>query len=157
MKLGTVLQSIRDAETSEKTASTAAVAAEVKTEKVASAPLQTAINDALAAAKTDKTASATPVTDVEKLAAQLETSENEALLKEAQLYGQALADGFVARLTQYDASLAKTASAQPATEDKLAAAAYDQGFEDATQTIYKVASECFALGFAATEQLLAAK
>lgn len=157
MKLGTVLQSIRNAESNEKTA---AAAPEVKTEKVAAQaadPLQSAINTALAAAPGEKTAAAaTPVADVEKLAAQLENTENEALIKEAHLYGQALADGFVARLTQYDASLSKTASADN-TQDKLAAVAYDQGFEDATQTIYKIATECFTLGYSATEELLAVK
>lgn len=158
MKLGTVLQSIRNAESQEKTAAAAPVV-ETKTEKTATEanPLQAAITGALAAASGTKTAAeTTPVTDVEKLAAQLESTENEALLKEAHLYGQALADGFVARLTQYDGAMAKTAQAGN-TEEKLAAVAYDQGFEDATQTIYKIASECFALGYTATEELLSAK
>jgi hypothetical protein len=62
-----------------------------------------------------------------KIASDLATSDAEALRKEASLYGSAVADGFMARLRQYEQSTAgqKTAGANapaaPASFEKFAA------------------------------------
>ena len=44
---------------------------------------------------------ATPAGDLEKIAEQVQAAETEALVKEAHFYGQAVCDGFMSRLSQY--------------------------------------------------------
>lgn len=53
----------------------------------------------------EKTASVqenTPAGDLEKIAADVQAAETEALVKEAQFYGAAICDGFMARMSQYE-------------------------------------------------------
>jgi hypothetical protein len=111
--------------------------------------------------QSEKTAEATPAKDTSavdtlvKMASDLAGTEQQALVKEAHLYGAAVADGFVARLNQYDQSLdaagIKTASAEgefvPSEEDfvKFAEAnpdlvqqAMEQGYADTLQRIDQV-------------------
>jgi hypothetical protein len=112
----------------------------VDTEKVAGSPA--AIGD-------------TPAVDsLVKMASNLAETEQQALVKEAHLYGAAVADGFVARLNQYDQSLdaagVKTAEAGgfvPSEEEfvKFANAnpqavqqAMDQGYANTTSQIDQV-------------------
>lgn len=87
------------------------------TEKTAS--VTNSLSDAIDAAlssTTEKTASyngATPADDLVKIAQDISNAEQDALLKEAHLYGRAVADGFAARMSQYEVSntsLTKTSS-----------------------------------------------
>lgn len=87
------------------------------TEKTASA--NNSLSDAIDAAlntNTEKTAShnqSTPAEDLVKIAQDISNAEQDALLKEAHLYGRAVADGFAARMSQYEVSnspLTKTSS-----------------------------------------------
>jgi hypothetical protein len=110
MRLSQVLKSVREEKpATEKTA--AASPAESSGEK-----LKTALHEALlpssAAAETKQAAStpASPVEDLQKIASQVAASEQEALMKEAQFYGAAVADGFMARLSQYNEAAEKIAS-----------------------------------------------
>lgn len=82
-----------------------------------------ALNTALTASEPEKTAEASAAggatVDLVKMASDLATADKEALEKEANLYGAAVADGFVARLTQYTDVVA----AQPQPTEKTAAVA----------------------------------
>src|SRR5882672_2835878 len=64
--------------------------------------LKQALKEATAPEAAAKIASqASPVEDLTKIAADLSKAEHEALVKEAQLYGAAICDGFMARAAQY--------------------------------------------------------
>lgn len=164
-------------------------------EKVASAPSKTdsakselvdVLKRAEAATKaaSAKTASATgkPVDDLKKVASDLADAKGEALRKEAELYGAAVADGFVARLQQFEASATKTASSQIDSLQKLAEAHPDlvaqaievgqqgamehlandedffksasAGYADTMEEIEKVASDCFGQGYEDAKNVL---
>jgi hypothetical protein len=100
----------------------------IKTASATPAPtspdaLRAALRDTLSAApQTMKTAAvaptANPTGDLLKLAEDLTSAEEEALLKQASLYGAAMCDGFMARYAQYEeaanqvAPVVKTAAAQ---------------------------------------------
>lgn len=120
MKLSTVLSKL-DAGSAEKTAAAApAPSAPSPASTPANERLKQALNDAIGSpAANDKTAAApvtpaaSPVADMTKIAADLAAAEHEALVKEANLYGAAVADGMVARLAQYGLTADKIASAAP--------------------------------------------
>jgi hypothetical protein len=123
MELRNVLNQLKSASgaSMQKTAS-----AEIPKTSAAQNELFQALNTALAAA--DKTASsqtktASATDELTKIAQNLAAADQESLVKEAQLYGACIMDGFVARGMQYNSSLPpveKTAAAQP-TQDELAA------------------------------------
>jgi len=137
MELRNVLNQLKSASGAgmQKTAS-----AEIPKTSAAQNELFQALNTALAAA--DKTASsqtktASATDELTKIAQNLAAADQESLVKEAQLYGACIMDGFVARGMQYNSSLPpveKTASAQdelaayaqanPAEFEKFAAAGY---------------------------------
>lgn len=123
-----------------------------------------------------KTASEKPaVGELNKIASDLADAKGEALKKEAELYGAAVADGFLARLAQFQDST-KTAEVAVDSIEKLAAAypelvkqaievghnnaveklASDpdflksaaQGYSDTMAQIEKTASSCFDRGYA---------
>jgi len=83
--------------------------------KSAGAPASTAKDELVAALNsattTEKTAAvrSEPVTDrLVKVAEDLAASEGEALVKEAHLYGAAVADGFMSRVSQYEGAAGNT-------------------------------------------------
>ena len=86
--------------------------------------LYQALNTALAVA--DKTASAHTKTasatdELTKIAQNLATADQEALLKEAQLYGACIMDGFVARGMQYNTSMGGTEKTAASQQDEFEA------------------------------------
>ena len=103
MKLSNVLSSIKGSD-AEKTASASADPG-----KTAAAPsatgekLRQALKEATAApaAETKTAAAGSPVGDLMKTASQIAGAEHEALVKEAQLYGACVADGFLARVAHF--------------------------------------------------------
>ena len=104
MKLNDILSDLQNIGSSgvEKTAQvTSPTGQNVKTAKD---ELVQALNDAMTAPKTAAAkGDQTPVTDkVMKIASDLADSEGEALVKEAHVYGAAVADGFMARIGQYE-------------------------------------------------------
>lgn len=120
MELKNVLNQLKSAggKTMQKTAS-----AETPKTSAAHTELFQALNAALAtvdktAAEQVKTASATD--ELTKIAQNLAAADQEALVKEAQLYGAAIMDGFVARGAQYNEQFGKTASAVPTEQEFLA-------------------------------------
>ena len=66
-----------------------------------------------------KTASQAPVAGLVKMASDLVDAEEEALMKQAQVYGAAICDGFMARYAAYEQAAGEVAPPQ----QKIAAAA----------------------------------
>jgi hypothetical protein len=147
--------------------------------------LKQALKEATAPAAQSKTASqASPIEDLTKIAHDLSKAEHEALTKEAQLYGAALCDGFMARAAQYQEATAstKTAAVAGGTSDfekfaaenpdlvkeaaelgyastmgqleKLAETAYAKGWNDTVEQIHKTACDAFVAGFKDTAALI---
>lgn len=121
------------------------------TSKVASA-----IDAALLEADRQKTASAqprTPTQDLEKLAAQAAQSSREATIKEAQDYGRAICDGFMAQLSVYEkvASEQSQASAANAAQEQ---AAYENTYNQTVQAIHKTAAQHYLLGLEQVDEIL---
>lgn len=104
MKLANVLQTIRGAEGEVKTAGAVdtATAKEASTADTLKTALSAALAETVMPAVKTAAAAPTPAQDLEKIANQVMTSEQDAMLKEAQAYGVAVADGFMARLAQYN-------------------------------------------------------
>lgn len=104
----------------------------------AAAGLRQALKEATADAEasTKLAAPASPIDDLTKLAASVVADEHEATVKEAQLYGAAVCDGFMARLAQYDAAAQKHAGVAP---EKIASAVSTTSVE--ADTFEKFASE----------------
>jgi hypothetical protein len=179
MKLSQVLGSLQGND-GEKTAAVASPSSTPTQEKTA-AETQTRLKAALAEVTavtpaTEKKASNTPVADLTKLAAETANAEHESLVKEAHLYGAAVADGFMARLGQYNDAAEKVASQQPAgvsprlekqaaelgfattmgQMEKLAGAAYVKGYNETVEQIYKVAHTCFVGGYKNAAEMIVA-
>jgi hypothetical protein len=159
MKLSTVLKSVREAQPA--TEKTAAVSGSGQAES-SGEKLKTALHEALTPPpdETKQASTATsPVQDLEKIAAQVTASEQEALTKEAQLYGAAVADGFMARLAQYNEAAEKLAAQQPAAQAipgrvvelvQPAKTAADDSFEKFAQENPQLVKEAAELGYATT-------
>ena len=182
MKLSTVLGRING--DGEKTASVVSTPGPTVGEKAASdtsARLKAALHEATAATPpaTEKKAANTPIGDLTKLAADAAAAEHEALLKEGQLYGAAVCDGFMVRMAQYNEAAEKIASPNTATTapdtrrlekqaadlgfattmnqmEKLANAAYTTGYNDTVTQIYKMAHHNFVEGYKHASELIVA-
>lgn len=172
-KLSSVLAAITP--TAPATEKVAAVKAATTT-NTAVDQLRTALSEALAS-PSEKTASAapsTPVQDLEKVAAQVLEQDNARLQKEAHAYGVTVADGFMARMAEYNAASEKVASAVSDVDfEKFASAhpeiikeahdlgytqtmtqlatlkqaAYERGVNAGIEAIYNTGTETFARGF----------
>lgn len=148
MKLSSVLTKMGAAPTT-KTAS-AAPASTPTTAPASDAGerLKQALKEATAPDASTKTASqASPVEDMTKIAADLSRAEHEALVKEAQLYGASICDGFMARAAQYDEAARKVAAAQPTTKTAAADASDFEKFAAENPDLVKDAAE---LGYSTT-------
>jgi len=117
-----------------------------------------------------------PVTSLEKLAASTAAREEEHLMKTAENMGAVICDGFFARMAQYDGALdhygVKTGSVasheegdleyaaqvgyQQAEQDmeKAASDAFEEGYNDTLQGIYKTAAEVHYAGQTVANALL---
>jgi hypothetical protein len=144
------------------------------TEKVAAAEESgnsTKLSEALSSAISELTASQTkvaaapssdnPVADITKIASRIANAEQTALVKEAELYGAAVCDGFVARMNKYqEAGGVKTASAGPVSEQSFTKFASDNpalvkqamelGYRETKVQLEKVASDAFEQGYTKT-------
>ncbi len=160
-------------------------ASETAKPEAARSDLMAALARAEAATKeaATKTAATKPaVTELQKIAGDLADAKDAALKKEAELYGAAVADGFLARLAQFQET-SKTASVEIDSLEKLAAAypqlveqavtvgqdsaveklANDpeflksaaQGYNDTMQEIEKTAGDCFDRGYEDAKNVLA--
>lgn len=133
------------------TAKTAAVAPTTQSTTAPSSDagdrLRQALKEATAPSEPTKTASqASPVEDLTKIAADLSKAEHEALVKEAQLYGAAVCDGFMARAAMYNEAAAKTASTETITKT----ASVNDTFEKFAAENADLVKEAAQLGYATT-------
>lgn len=143
--------------------------------EVAAAGLRRALKEATAEAEapTKTAAQASPLDQLTKLAASVVEDEHAATMKEAQLYGAAVCDGFMARLAQYDEAAqkhaatlppVKVAAAVPATSaaddfEKFASdnpeivrEAHDLGYEQTKSDLNKLAEAAWLYGHNGTVQ-----
>lgn len=143
MKLSDALGMIKGGE---KTASAPAPTGTAAPSSDAGERLKQALKEATAPAPQSKTASqASPIEDLTKIAADLSKAEHEALTKEAQMYGAALCDGFMARAAQYQEATDKLAPT------KTAAVAGGTGdFEKFAAENPDLVKEAAELGYAST-------
>jgi hypothetical protein len=130
--------------------------------------LRNELRQALSTVQTEKTAQAAPkqasqapVAGLVKMASDLVNAEEEALMKQAQVYGAAICDGFMARYAQYEQAAnevvpqqAKTAAATDVDFQKFAQEnpeltkeAYDLGYRTKMAELQKQADERFQAGY----------
>lgn len=155
MKLSDALAKINGA--AEKTAA-AAPAPAAPSNDIAER-LKVALKEATSPEPTKVAAQASPVDDLVKIAADLSRSEHDALVKEAQLYGAAVCDGFMARASQYNeaasklAGSAKTASAEDGFEKfaaenpEMVKEAAQLGYDTAAGQLEKIAQAAYDKGW----------
>lgn len=176
MELKEILNSIRGTQDDglDKTASVPAAKSE-KTAANTRGELLNALQEVLTPPATTKTAAETKpaVTELSKLASDLANGESEALQKEAQLYGAAMADGLMARLQQYGQAVSdipaptlKTASADgiPTEEEfekfasenpELVKQAMELGYFHAKAQIDMLKQAAFQKGYADAQAQIA--
>lgn len=118
----------------------------------AAAGLRQALKEATAEveASTKTAGQASPLDDLTKLAASVVADEHAATLKEAQLYGAAVCDGFVARLAQYNEAAQKTAAILPAVKTAAVAGGTDD-FEKFASANPEIVREAHDLGYEQTK------
>ena len=145
----------------EKTASMApspqALSGEGSPSDVAAAGLRRALKEATAeveAAAVTKTAAQTsPLDQLTKLAASVVEDEHAATIKEAQLYGAAVCDGFMARLAQYDAAAHKHAAILTPTKvaSVVQTSTSADDFEKFASANPEIVQEAYSLGYEQTK------
>ena len=114
--------------------------------------LKQALKEATAPEPQSKTASqASPVEDLTKIAADLSKAEHEAITKEAQLYGAALCDGFMARAAQYKEATDRAAATTPKTASVIDVS--NDSFEKFAAENPEMVKQAAEVGYAATIQL----
>ena len=109
---------------------------------------------------------ATPGDDLTKIATRLASAEQEAIVKEAELYGAAICDGFMVRMGQYEESGAvnKTAAHGEPTPDNfekfasenpdLVKQAVDLGYRETKHQLEKVANDAYSEGYTKTAEVI---
>jgi hypothetical protein len=119
---------------------------------VAAAGLRRALKEATAEVEvsTKTAAQASPLDQLTKLAASVVEDEHAATMKEAQLYGAAVCDGFMARLSQYDEAAQKHAAALPPTKIASVVSAADD-FEKFASDNPEIVREAHNLGYEQTK------
>ena len=144
MELSAILDALEGSETTTKTASASEI--------TASHRLESALDDALSM---DKTASVysnnanSPSEDLVKIAQRLADAEQLALVKEAEMYGAAVCDGFLSRMNEHESNGVKVASfgGGADVDEVLLKQAMELGYRETQQQLEKVASEAFAQGY----------
>ena len=115
-----------------------------------SSKLESALDAALSM---DKTASVSgqggsPSQDLVKIAQKLADAEQLALVKEAEMYGAAVCDGFIARMGEHENNGVKVASFSGNDVDEvLVKQAMELGYRETQNELQKIASEAFAQGY----------
>lgn len=153
MKLSQVLSSIKSSDT----VKTAASTSDATTEKTAAAStgdkLKAALHEATSspsATVKQATASPSPIEGLTKVASQIASAEHESIVKEANLYGAAVADGFMARMAMYDTAAEKVAATQPVSTKT--AATSDGDFEKFAAENPDLVKEAAEVGYRSTMQ-----
>jgi len=147
MELSSILEALND-EGTEKVASV---------DPARSNKLEQALDAALSM---DKTASAsssnsTPSEDLVKIAQKLADAEQLALVKEAELYGAAVCDGFLARMNEHESNGVKVANygGSPDVDEMLVKQAMELGYRETTNHLESLANQAFASGYNETTKV----
>ena len=135
------------------------------TEKVAhvteshSNKLDRALEEALSMDKTASvTADSAPSEDLIKIAQRLADAEQLALVKEAEMYGAAVCDGFLARMNEHESNGVKVASFGGADVDELLIKqAMELGYRETTNQLQNLAQQAFAEGYQGQEKTASAQ
>lgn len=123
--------------------------------------LRGALRDALATSDgSEKTAAAAPgskpTDDLLKMAADLSAADEAALTKQAEVYGAAMCDGFMARFADYEDAALKTAGTVPTQKtagavdqdlEMIKTAAQDPEFQKFASENPELVKEAFDLGY----------
>lgn len=137
--------------------------ASVETKTPNADALRSALRSALSSGTTEKTAAVQPQEDAAgtllKMAEDLTHAEEEAMMKQAQIYGAAMCDGFMGRFGQYEKAAMEVApapiqkiAAAPVVDDTVEAiktAAADPGFQKFANENPDLVKEAFDLGYQA--------
>ena len=135
------------------------------TEKVAhvteshSNKLDRALEEALSMDKTASVAAeSAPSEDLIKIAQRLADAEQLALVKEAEMYGAAVCDGFLARMNEHESNGVKVASFGGADVDELLIKqAMELGYRETTNQLQNLAQQAFAEGYHGQEKTASAQ
>ena len=130
------------------------------TEKVAhvteshSNKLDRALDEALSMDKTASVANdSTPSGDLIKIAQRLADAEQLALVKEAEMYGAAVCDGFLARMNEHESNGVKVASFGGGDVDEiLIKQAMELGYRETTNRLQNLAQQAFSEGYQGQEK-----
>ena len=107
-----------------------------QTEKTASAvedsSLSAAIDRALSHEKVASHTEQSPSADLMKIASDLSNAEQDALIKEAHIYGRAVADGFASRMSEYNLNSSVSTQTKTASfaQDPMVKHAMELGYRD---------------------------
>ena len=154
MELSSILEALSDnaADEQVKTAS--------HVEHSHSSSLESALDAALSM---DKTASAynnegsSPSGDLVKIAQKLADAEQLALVKEAEMYGAAVCDGFIARMGEHESNGVKVASFGESNVDEiLVKQAMELGYRETRNELEKLAQQSFSEGYDEAEKIASA-
>jgi hypothetical protein len=124
-----------------------------------SSSLENALDAALSMDKTASysTSGQAPSQDLIKIAQKLADAEQLALVKEAEMYGAAVCDGFLARMNEHDSNGVKVASFGGGDVDEmLIKQAMELGYRETTNELHKLAKSSYAQGYANTEKIASA-
>lgn len=141
MEIAQIMKRLEDSKAADNAGVKTASAPEPSTAPSADA-LRTELRQVLSQeSSAEKTAAAqpaqgAPTADLVKMASDLANAEEEALMKQAQVYGAAICDGFMARYAAYEAAANEVAPEQPKT-----AAAQPQAPAQVPEDFQKFAAE----------------
>ena len=130
------------------------------TPKSHSHKLESALDAALSMDKTASYANGgvkTPTQDLVKIAQKLADAEQVALVKEAEMYGAAVCDGFIARMSEHEHNGVKVASFGGGDVDGvLIKQAMELGYRETRGELEKIASAAFRQGYNETQKIASA-
>lgn len=153
MELSSIIDALSENPSTEQVKTASAV------EQSHSSSLENALDAALSMDKTASYSSSdqTPSQDLIKIAQKLADAEQLALVKEAEMYGAAVCDGFLARMNEHDANGVKVASFGGGDVDEiLIKQAMELGYRETTNELQKLAQASYQQGYDETEKIASA-
>ena len=153
MELSSIIDALSENPGNEQVKTAAAI------EQSHSSSLENALDAALSMDKTASYSSSdqSPSQDLIKIAQKLADAEQLALVKEAEMYGAAVCDGFLARMNEHDANGVKVASFGGGDVDEmLIKQAMELGYRETTSELQKIAQAAFEQGYEDTTKIASA-
>lgn len=154
MELSSILDALSDNPREEMSKTASAV------DQSHSQKLESALDAALSMDKTASYASgsvSTPTEDLVKIAQKLADAEQLALVKEAEMYGAAVCDGFIARMGEHENNGVKVASFGGGDVDEiLVKQAMELGYRETRNELEKLAQASYEQGYLEQEKIASA-